>query len=79
MAVKRVRLVLGEHRYLEQVRVDHIRQGKVNQPVGTTERNGRFGSVGGERHQPFTFAAGEDEGKDLGFSHDQNLGHQRTH
>src|SRR5262245_16245778 len=53
--------VLREHTDLPQPRVDQVGKHVVDEPVLATERNRRFGPVRGERHQPLTFAAGEND------------------
>ena len=69
VAVQRVGLVLSEHNHLEETRVDHVRQGEVDEPVDAAEGHGRLGSVNSQWHQALAFAAGEDDCKDSWVGH----------
>ena len=66
MTVEGVRLVLGQHRDLGEARVRQVRQHEVDEPIGTAERNGWFGTVHREGHEAFALAASEDDGQNLG-------------
>ncbi len=57
--VQAVRLVLRQHRHLEEAGVDEAGQGEVDEAVDPAERHRRLGPVGGERHQPLALTAGE--------------------
>ena len=63
--VEAVRLVLRQHDDLEVAGVDDVGEREVDEAVDATERHGRLGTVGGERHQPLALTAGKDDGEDL--------------
>src|SRR5690606_26317513 len=60
-----MRLVLREDAELADAGVDQVGQDEVHETVRAAEGHGGFGAVGGERHQPFALAAGEDDAQDL--------------
>ena len=56
-----------------QARVDHVREGEVDDPVLAAERDAGLGADLGQDRQPLTLAAGQDQGQDrvpprVGFS-----------
>ena len=57
VAVKRVRLVLGQHDDLEVSGVHDIRQSEIDQTEMTSKRNGRLRAIRRQRHQTLTFTA----------------------
>jgi hypothetical protein len=56
-------LVLGQDNDLIDPRINTVGKGKINKKIDTPEGNRGFGPVSGERHQPFTFASGHNEGQ----------------
>ena len=58
--VQGMRLVLGEHADSQIPGVDEIGQDKIDQAVRAAERNCRLCPVGGQRVEPLTFSACED-------------------
>ena len=77
VAVQAVRLVLRQHDDLEVAGVHDVGQGEVDQPVDPAERHRRFGTVGGERHQPLALPAGKHDREHFlagrGVTHETNL------
>ncbi len=64
VAIKGVRLVLGQHDDLQISGIDDIAQRVIDEAVDATKWNGRLCAIFGERHQPLAFASGQDDGKD---------------
>jgi hypothetical protein len=64
VAVKAVRLVLGEHNDLQVAGIHQVGQGEVDQAVTSRKRHGGFRAVCRQWHQPVSLAAREDNGKD---------------
>jgi hypothetical protein len=63
MPVQAVALVLGQHADTPDAGVDQVRQREVHQPVESGERHRWFGAVGGERRQPLSLTARQDNAK----------------
>src|SRR6202012_372521 len=61
-----MRLVLGENADPQITRINEFRQHEVDQPVGATEGNRRFGPVRGQRIQPLALTAGQDDAQHVG-------------
>src|SRR6201996_501487 len=61
-----MRLVLGENADPQITRINEVRQHEVDQPVGATEGNRRFGPVRGQRIQPLALTAGQDDAQHVG-------------
>jgi len=62
--VQRVGLVLGEHGDPEVAGIHQVGQHEVDEPVRTAERNGRLGAVSGQRPQPLSLTARENNPED---------------
>jgi hypothetical protein len=51
------RFILGEGKDTADARIEAVGEGKVNDPINSTERNSRFGSITSERIESFPSAA----------------------
>ena len=75
--VEAVRLVLRQHDDLEVAGVDDVGQREVDEAVDPGERHGRFGAVGGQRHQPLALTSREHDREDFRTTGWASSGHER--
>ena len=73
VSVKRVREVLLHEQHVADVSVREVRQRHINEAVRAAKREGRLRALFGEDAKAGTFAAGHDNGKDVGKSHFSSL------
>src|ERR1035438_5835216 len=61
---QRLAAELGQHVHRVDARVDEIAQDEIDDPVLASKRNSRLGALLGERPEPGTFAAGQNDAQD---------------
>jgi hypothetical protein len=65
VAIQALRLVLSGDEDLAKARVQAVRQREVDDPIGSPEEDGRFGSVPREGIKPLARTPGEEKGDDI--------------
>src|SRR5208337_3338304 len=59
MTIEAQSLVLGQYEYAAQVAIEAVRQGEIDDPKDSAERNRRLGAVTSKRPKPLPLAAGD--------------------